>query len=139
MQKARKWYEGYINKKVHHHLEFRTGDWVYIDKPFTLKIEQTESVAQNPSRKRYPKKNGLFGVSRVRNRTKPVDVNGIQNVLFIDRTTLARTAKEAMSALEEERQYNVQNNEINTSNNEHVDERIVPRKDEDRETKYLVQ
>lgn len=69
-----------------------------------------------------------------------MEVNDIHSVASFDRITLVRTAKRAVLTAMKKRQEDVQqNNEISTTHDEYVMERIVNHfKDVDR-TKYLVQ
>lgn len=130
-KKARESHKRYFNKKVQHRLVFRTGEWVYIDKPLNLMKGKTDEATKVPSGKSIPKKDGPFRVIQVKNYTVTVDVNEIHNVVSIDRTTLAKTAKEAVQATKVQRSDDVPWKADNTRD-KYVVEHIVRHKDDGR-------
>lgn len=80
----------------------KNGDCIYVDTTLTLKKGKNKLVSKDISRKIVSKKDGLLRVLPVRIHTVTVDVNGTHNAMYIDPTTLARTAKEAILAAEED-------------------------------------
>lgn len=59
---------------------------------------EIDAVTQDPSRKLVSRKDGPFRSHQLRNRTATLDVNGIHNVVSIDRIKFSKTTKEAMQA-----------------------------------------
>lgn len=74
---------------------------VYINKVFTL--DKSTLVLQDPSRILVIKRDGPYRVLQVRIHIVTVDFHGIQIVVSIDCTMLARPAKKAVSPAEEKR------------------------------------
>lgn len=94
-------------------------------------------VTQDPSWKLVSRKDGSFSVLQIRNHTVTVDVNGIDNVLSIDRIMLAKTAEEALQATKTKRCEDVPF-EADNIGDEYVVKRTVRHKDDVGETKYFV-
>lgn len=103
-QKTKEQYERYISKIVRQRPVFRTGDWVYESKPPALKKAETSTVTHDPWQKLVTRKNGPFTALQEGNDTVAVDLDGVENNVYIDRTTLAKTSRNSTSDGEEERQ-----------------------------------
>lgn len=88
---ARLTYNKHIAKKVEHLKRFESRDWVYIDEPPRKERSKREKISTgDPSAKLKPKKMGPYKVIRSTKHPMTVNIDGLHDVLLINRIFLAQ-------------------------------------------------
>lgn len=72
-------------------------NFVYIDSLPPFKEIKLGTSDNDPSRKLQPKKNGLYPVIKLYSHTLTVEINGIHNVVSVDRVALAKQKEKRAS------------------------------------------